>query len=77
MDTNIPSAEQVRAALGNFSMAQVHVLSRLSGVPWTTLRKIRDGETPNPRLETVRQFLPHMTAVRDLTAKPAPAQQAA
>jgi hypothetical protein len=53
------------------------VLSRLSGVPWTTLRKIRDGETPNPRLETVRQFLPHMAAVRDLTAKPAPTQQAA
>ena len=74
MDTNIPSAEEVRATLGKLSMAQVHVLAGLSGVPWTTLRKIRDGETPNPRLETVRQFAPHVTAAMgDKAPEPAAA----
>lgn len=75
MQAKIPSADEVRAALGSLSMAQVHELSRLSGVPWTTLRKIRDGETPNPRLETVRQFAPHVSSV-GTPASAAPASAA-
>lgn len=40
--------------------AEVQSLSRASGVPFTTLWKIRTGETSNPGFETVRQFYPLM-----------------
>lgn len=53
--------------LRSLSLGQLDQLSLLSGVPRSTLIKLRYGQTPNPRLETVRQFMPHVTAAR--TAK--------
>lgn len=62
MDQNIPSAEQVRQALRPLNLRQVDVLARLSGVPATTIYKIKRGETKNPGIETLRDFFPHISA---------------
>ena len=55
MQTNIPTPADVRGRLELLGHAQMQALARDSGVPFTTLWKIRSGETDNPRLETVRQ----------------------
>lgn len=62
MQTTTPSAEQVRAALQPLSMKQLARLSELSGVPSTTLYKIKLGTTTNPGIETVRAFVPFISA---------------
>lgn len=38
-------------------------LAKESGVPFTTLWKIRDGTTGNPGIETVRKFYPSTETV--------------
>ena len=60
MEVNIPSAIELRAELERLSHAQMQELSRLSGVPFTTLWKIRAGDTENPGIETARRFMPHI-----------------
>lgn len=65
MDTNIPSAQEVRQRLEPLSFAQMQALAALSGVPFTTLWKVRNGVTEDPRLETVRQFMPHIAVVSE------------
>jgi len=60
LKTEIPSAEEVKTALQDLTYAQMRQLSRLSGVAFTTLWKVRAGETLNPGLETVRALLPHI-----------------
>lgn len=57
----LPSAEQVRAALSPLTMKQLERLEELSGVPATTIYKIKRGETENPGIETLRRFLPHIS----------------
>jgi len=54
MSTSIPTAAEVRDQLSRLSHAQMQSLARISGVPFPTLWKLRSGETPNPRIETVR-----------------------
>jgi predicted transcriptional regulator len=49
-------------------------LARLSKVPFTTLWKVRSGETENPRIESVRQFLPHLEAARTFGSSEVAAQ---
>lgn len=58
MDKHIPSAEEVRAALAPLSLKQLDKLAELSGVPVTTIYKVKRGETENPGIETVRRFAP-------------------
>lgn len=58
----IPSAAEVRAMLGPLRRAQIVRLAELSAVSFNTLQKIASGETADPRLDTVRQFLPHIEA---------------
>lgn len=65
MNTQIPSIEEVRATLAPISMKQLEALSQASGVPWTTIYKIKLGVTPNPGIETVRRFMPHLQAIAD------------
>lgn len=62
MQNLIPSAEDVRAALAPLTLKQLERLAELSGVPSTTIYKIKRGETQNPGIETLRQFLPHVAA---------------
>ena len=68
MDNTLMSAEDVRTVLWLLTQRQLEKLSAASGVPLSTLGKIRRGETQNPGLETVRKFLPHLPAVRDEVA---------
>lgn len=62
MNHPLLSAEQVQAALAPLSLKQVDRLAELSGVPATTIYKIKRGETENPGIETVRKFMPHIKA---------------
>lgn len=73
MDMNIPSALQVQAWLSPMTNQQLQRLAEISEVPFTTLWKMRSGETTNPRIETVRKVYPHVAAVSDA----APAEKAA
>ena len=56
MEQKIPTAATIRVQLALIGHAQTQELSRISGVPFTTLWKIRNGITKNPRIETVAQF---------------------
>jgi len=62
MDIDIPAISVVRDALAALTMKQLERLAVLSGVPMTTIYKIRLGDTENPGIETVRKFVPHITA---------------
>lgn len=62
MTTEIPTAAQIRALLSPLRHGPMQRLARMSGVPFTTLTKIRGGETKNPGIDTVRAFLPHVEA---------------
>ncbi len=57
MENTVPSIEQVRAALAPLTLKQLDVLGQLSGVPPTTIYKIKRGTTANPGIETVRLFM--------------------
>jgi hypothetical protein len=65
MITALPSVAEVRAKLEVLSHASMQRLAKLSGVPFTTIWKIRDGTTRNPGIETVGQFLPHLAAAEE------------
>ena len=58
----IPTAEHIRAALLVLTHAQVQEVARKADVPFTTLWKLRTGETENPRIETVRRVWPELSA---------------
>lgn len=59
---DIPSAADVFERLSPLSYQQLEELARISGVPFHTLLKIRDGDTGNPRIDTVCKFWPHIEA---------------
>ena len=65
MVTGIPSGTDVRHALLKLSHSQMGALAAASGVPFTTLWKMRSGETSNPGIETVRKFMPHVEAAKE------------
>jgi hypothetical protein len=75
MDQPIPSAEDIRAALAPLSMKQLDALERLSGVPATTIYKIKRGETVNPGIETLGKFMPFVPQLLAASAPPAPPTQ--
>ena len=53
---------------GNFSWSE---LSKLSGLPDTTIRKVFSGETADPRFETVAKLVTAMGgSMNDIIAKP-------
>lgn len=60
METNIPSAQEVRERLALLTRAQLITLAKKAGVPFTTLQKIQRGETEDPRIETVRSIWPEL-----------------
>ena len=64
MNMKIPTAAEVRAILAPMGNPDLQRLAQLSGVPFHTLLKVRSGETMNPRIDTVRQFLPYVAKVR-------------
>lgn len=64
MVNRIPSPQEVAASLQSLGHAQIQRLAQLSGVPFTTLWKIRSEETEDPRLGTVVKILPHLKALQ-------------
>jgi predicted transcriptional regulator len=71
MSTTIPSPAEVRAKLAPMSLAKLEELATRTGVPFTTLVKLRNGQTENPRLETVHAIWPALTAPEAEPAKAA------
>ena len=53
MNDSIPSATDVRESLAGLTTGQVRAIAEKAGVPFTTLWKIKTGETANPGIETV------------------------
>lgn len=72
----IPTAQHIQAALLALSHAQVQELARTADVPFTTLWKLRTGETENPRLETVRRIWPELVTAEHPAPEPEPAKAA-
>lgn len=68
MEQTVPTAADVSSALEPMTTAQLQRLATLSGVPFHTLLKIRDGETKNPRVDSVAKFWPHLAAVAQQAA---------
>lgn len=64
----IPAVAEVRAKLGGLAHAECKALATRTGVPFTTLWKIRSGETSDPRLETVRAIWPDLSTKQDAAA---------
>ncbi len=64
MSTDIPSVAAIRLELQALGYAATQRLAKLSGVPFTTIWKIRDGTTRNPGIETVAQFVVHIAAAK-------------
>lgn len=59
----IPDVPTIKAELLKLGYAQMQQLAVASSVPFTTLWKVRSGETENPGIETVRKFLPHVASI--------------
>jgi predicted transcriptional regulator len=64
MENDFPTIEQVRAALAPLTLRQLDKLGELSGVPATTIYKIKRGETENPGINTVRSFVAHIAEAK-------------
>ena len=64
MDSVIPSASEVSAALKSLTHAQMRQLAAESGVPFTTLWKVRAEETTNPGIDTVNKFFGLINTVK-------------
>jgi hypothetical protein len=60
MKDKIPSISDIRGRLEPLNHAAIRSLADVSKVPFTTLLKIRSGETQNPGIETVRSFAGHI-----------------
>lgn len=63
MNTTIPLTLDFKSQLEPLGHAGLQELARISGVPFTTLWKIKTGETANPGIETVKLFAPHIEVV--------------
>jgi transcriptional regulator with XRE-family HTH domain len=60
MSIAVTSAAEIREALQHLTLKQIDELAAESGVPATTIYKIKRGETKNPGIETLRKFMPHV-----------------
>lgn len=62
MSNAIPTAAEVRGRLQKLPRRRVIELAQTAGVPFPTLVKIRNGQTLNPGVETVRLIWPQLAA---------------
>lgn len=73
MIQELPSAEVLAARLKLLKGVELDDLAARSGVPSSTLWKIRSRVTPNPGIETVRKFyalLPDAVVTDPVTEQP-------
>jgi predicted transcriptional regulator len=68
MNKTIPLTLDFRSRLSALGHAGLQELSKTSTVPFTTLWKIKTGETTNPGIETVKLFAPHIDAAEKAAA---------
>lgn len=66
MQYNIPTTDMIQRRLNKLNQAQLHQLADDTGVPYSTLVKIKYAETKNPGIETVRRFFPVLLAMTDV-----------
>lgn len=69
MTSKIPPISDIKSRLESLTNADIRELARLSAVPFTTLLKIRSGETVNPGIETVRSFDGYLKKIQKLSAE--------
>lgn len=61
MKWSIPSGAQVKALLRKLEYGELPGIAKAAGMPVSTIYAIRDhGGEPNPGVDTVRKFLPHL-----------------
>lgn len=65
MHEQLPSAADFANLLANLSTSRVRALADLAEVSYLTLWSIRNGNTKNPRLETVRKVWPYLIAANN------------
>ena len=56
MNKVMPSAKDIKRQLDAMPSDRLRQIAEAAGVPFTTLWKIKTGETVNPGIETVRRF---------------------
>lgn len=61
----LPNPEQLRAMMVGMNYAAMERLASVSGVPFHTIRKIRDGETRDPGLNTAHMLWPHLRLIAE------------
>jgi predicted transcriptional regulator len=57
----------VRADLKGASLAKQNAVADACGVPWSTLRKIVDGDTDEPKYSTVEKLRAYYFSPRQLS----------
>lgn len=75
MQQEIPSPAEVRQRLEKLSWAEVQALCQKCRAPFTTVWKLRSGETTDPRLETVRAIWPELNKAKGAPEIPAHATE--
>jgi len=60
MRIKIPPFSVIKNRLDQMNQADIQRLAIRSEVPFTTLLKIKGGQTPDPRFSTVARFAPHL-----------------
>lgn len=56
---SIPTSQEIRELLLRLTHQQLRKLVAVSGVPFGTIWKIRNGDSSNPRIDTVRAIWWH------------------
>lgn len=75
---DLPSIDVLKGRLSGLNHAELNALVAVSGVPFGTLMKIRQGDTEDPRLSTVIKIMESLPRRAKQAAKPAsPATEAA
>lgn len=60
--------QRLQQSLAPMTMRELAELAQASGVPFTTLYKIKLGETLDPKLSTLTKLLPHLPALQATAA---------
>lgn len=68
MIDTLPSPEELRAMMAGMNYAAMERLSQLSGVPFHTIRKIKAGESADPKLSNARALWPHLKLIAETKA---------
>ena len=71
MKQDLPSIDVIKSRLSDLNHAELNALVAASGVPFGTLMKIRQGDTKDPRLTTVRSILENLPRRAKHATKPA------